>query len=70
MTTRFNVLPIQEKMKREMSEVRAEVIEFFRNRVVNILVEKGYRKDIVEAVVAAGFDNIAETEEKQQYLKK
>lgn len=58
------------KMKRDMSEVRAEVIEFFRNRVVNILVEKGYRKDIVEAVVAAGFDNIAETEEKTAILEK
>ncbi len=58
------------KMKRDIGEVRAEVMEFFRNRVINILVEKGHRKDIVEAVVAAGFDNIAETEEKTALLEK
>ena len=37
------------------------VYEFFEQRVRNILNDKGYRYDVIEAVVASGYDNITET---------
>ncbi|MBQ2021339.1 MAG: glycine--tRNA ligase subunit beta, partial [Peptococcaceae bacterium] len=37
------------------------VYEFFEQRVRNILNDKGYRYDVIEAVVAGGYDNITET---------
>ncbi len=37
------------------------VYEFFEQRIRNILNDKGYRYDVIEAVVASGYDNLTET---------
>lgn len=37
-----------------------KVHQFFEQRVRNILNERGYRYDVIEAVIVAGYDNISE----------
>ncbi|MBI5125990.1 MAG: glycine--tRNA ligase subunit beta [Planctomycetes bacterium] len=37
-----------------------ELLEFFRDRLYQTFLERGYRYDIINAVLAAGFDNIAD----------
>ena len=37
------------------------VYEFFEQRIRNVLNDKGYRYDVIEAVVASGYDNLTET---------
>ncbi|OGX04919.1 MAG: hypothetical protein A3G87_01040 [Omnitrophica bacterium RIFCSPLOWO2_12_FULL_50_11] len=37
-----------------------ELLEFFRDRLYQTFLEEGYRYDIINAVLAAGFDNIAD----------
>lgn len=41
-----------------------EVSEFFKQRIRNILAEQGYRYDVVEAVLAVGFDNLRATRQR------
>ncbi len=38
-----------------------KVYGFFEQRIRNILSEQGYRYDVIEAVVACGYDNLTET---------
>lgn len=38
-----------------------KVYGFFEQRIRNILSDQGYRYDVIEAVVAAGYDNLMET---------
>lgn len=39
-------------------EVKLEIIEFFRIRLRNMLIEKGYSYDLVDAVIAINIDDI------------
>jgi glycyl-tRNA synthetase beta chain len=48
---------LEAKLNRSAAEVTAEVIEFVRLRFVNMLAGQGYPADVVDAVLAAGFDN-------------
>lgn len=54
----------KEILKRDKEAVVNDVLDFFKARVINVLVDKGYRKDIVNAVVNIDFDNIVECEKK------
>lgn len=54
---------------RDAAEVKTEVTEFFKNRILNILTEKNYRKDVCEAVIASGYDNILDTETRVNLLE-
>jgi glycyl-tRNA synthetase beta chain len=45
-------------LKREAADVRKDLYEFFGLRVKNMLSERGVRYDIVDALLAAGFDHI------------
>lgn len=51
------------KLNRPMDQVQQDVLEFFRGRFVN-LMGNSHRADVVEAVVAAGFDNLADCAER------
>lgn len=42
-------------------QTKAEVLEFFRQRLKNIFSDKGFTYDIVDAVLAAGHDNFTDT---------
>ncbi|WP_020615622.1 glycine--tRNA ligase subunit beta [Paenibacillus daejeonensis] len=55
-------------LKREREEVRGELLEFFALRVKNLLGEHGIRYDIIDAVMASGFDNLRMTVERASAL--
>lgn len=57
-------------LKTPKDEIYKDVYEFFKQRVINVLTEKGYKKDIVNAVVNVNFDNIVEVENKVKTLEK
>ena len=44
------------KLTRPYAEVEADVVEFIRLRLVNMLTSRGFATDVVEAVLAARFD--------------
>ncbi|MGL5917778.1 MAG: glycine--tRNA ligase subunit beta [Cetobacterium sp.] len=48
-------------LKRNKAEVLNEVLEFFKQRALNVFTEMGYSKDIVSAVVDKSFDNLVDT---------
>lgn len=41
--------------------LQQRVYEFFEQRIRNVLNDKGYRYDVIEAVVSCGYDNLTET---------
>jgi glycyl-tRNA synthetase beta chain len=47
------------KLTRPATEVRSDVLEFFRGRFVNLLGEQ-FPADVVDAAVAAGFDDLVQ----------
>jgi glycyl-tRNA synthetase beta chain len=44
------------KLNRPAAQVRSEVLEFFRLRFFNMLTTQGYPQDLVDAVLAAAFE--------------
>lgn len=44
----------------ESSKVYEQIMDFFKDRIYNIYLERGYRYDIVESVMKSGFDNISD----------
>jgi len=46
-------------LKREEGEIRSTLYDFLSLRMKNLLSERGIRYDIVDAVLASGFDNVA-----------
>lgn len=48
------------KAKLSMEETSEEVGEFFKQRLKNIFTEKGFSYDIIEAVLASGYDRITD----------
>jgi glycyl-tRNA synthetase beta chain len=51
---------LQKKLTRDYDTVRADVLEFFRGRYVNMLAGR-YPADVVDAAVAVSFDNLNDT---------
>ncbi|MCM2265390.1 MAG: glycine--tRNA ligase subunit beta [Desulfuromonadales bacterium] len=45
------------KLTRPRDQVQGEVVEFIRLRLVNMLTQRGFPTDVVEAVLAARFDD-------------
>ncbi len=56
-------------LKRDKAEVIEDVKEFFKQRVINVLGEKGYRKDITASVVEVKFENLLDTVKKIETLE-
>lgn len=54
------------KAKRE--KVEADVLEFFKQRIINVLSDMKYSKEIISAVVNRNFDNIVDVLEKVRIL--
>ena len=48
-------------LKRPKAEVLNEIIEFFKQRALNVFTEMGYSKDVVSAVIDKNFDNLVDT---------
>ncbi len=50
------------KLTRPKDQVLSEVVEFIRLRFVNLLTSQGVATDVVEAVLAAGFDDVVDAQ--------
>ncbi|BBH21269.1 glycine--tRNA ligase beta subunit [Paenibacillus baekrokdamisoli] len=48
----------EKAMKREVSDVRKDLYEFIALRVKNVLSEQGIRYDVIDAVMASGYNNL------------
>lgn len=49
----------EENLKLPAQKVKEEVLEFFRQRIKNLLLDKGIKYHVVDAVMEAGFANIS-----------
>jgi glycyl-tRNA synthetase beta chain len=56
------------KIERPIQEIKADVLDFFRGRMQNLLATRGFSPDAVEAALAAGFDDLVDLEERTQAL--
>jgi glycyl-tRNA synthetase beta chain len=59
---------LAEKIERSPQEIRAEVLEFFKGRVQNLLITRGVSADVVEAATTVGFDNLVDLVDRAQAL--
>ncbi len=57
-----------DRIERDPEEVKRDVLEFFRQRLYHLWVSEGYRYDLVEAVLSAGFDNIVDARKRLDAL--
>jgi len=53
---------LKEKMERPFSEVEKEVLDFFRVRYQNFLLDKGYPFDVIEAAIFTSFDDLLDVQ--------
>jgi glycyl-tRNA synthetase beta chain len=60
---------LKEKMTRPTEEVKKEVLDFFRIRYQNLLLEKGYPFDVIEAVVSTSFDELLDVQHRIDALR-
>jgi len=60
---------LREKMERPFLEVKKEVIEFFRIRYQNLLLDKGYPFDLVDAALSTSFDELLDAQHRIDALK-
>ena len=51
---------LEAKLTRPAAEVEADVVEFIRLRLVNMLAGQDYPQDVVDAVLAAAFDDVVD----------
>ncbi|MDI6756114.1 MAG: glycine--tRNA ligase subunit beta [Thermodesulfobacteriota bacterium] len=59
---------LSEKIERPPLEIKADVLEFFRGRLQNLLNSKGLSADAVEAALAVGFDDLVDLQERAKAL--
>ena len=55
--------------ERPRQEIKADVLEFFRGRMQNLLVARGISSDVVEAASAVGFDDPVDLERRARALQ-
>ncbi|MGZ3539106.1 MAG: glycine--tRNA ligase subunit beta, partial [Thermodesulfobacteriota bacterium] len=53
---------LKEKMERPFEEVKKEVLDFFRVRYQNFLLDKGYPFDVTDAVLSISFDDLLDVQ--------
>ncbi len=59
---------LKDRIERDPQEVKKDVLEFFRQRLYHLWVSEGYRYDLVEAVLSAGFDNVVDAKRRLDAL--
>ncbi|MEA4849193.1 MAG: glycine--tRNA ligase subunit beta, partial [Clostridiaceae bacterium] len=64
--------PFAEKgiLKGDEKTIKKDIIEFFRQRFRNVMIDKGFEYDIIDAVINAGFDDIYDAYLKIEELSK
>jgi glycyl-tRNA synthetase beta chain len=63
-----SLLLLAEKIERPPQDIKADVLEFFKGRVQNLLVTRGLSADVVEAVLTVSFEDLVDLEERAQAL--
>ncbi len=61
---------LKEKMERPVEKVREDVLDFFRVRYQNFLLDKAYPFDVTEAVLSISFDELLDVQGRIDALKK
>jgi len=61
---------LKEKMERSAQEVRGEVLDFFRVRYQNVLLDREVPFDVTEAVLSISFDDLVDLQGRIDALKK
>ncbi len=60
---------LKEKMERSFDEVKKDVLDFFRVRYQNFLLDKGYPFDTIEAVLSLSFDQLVDVQDRINALR-
>jgi glycyl-tRNA synthetase beta chain len=60
---------LEEKMERSFSEVKQEVLDFFRVRYQYYLLDKGYPFDVIEAAISTSFDELLDVQHRIDALR-
>jgi glycyl-tRNA synthetase beta chain len=60
---------LKEKMERSFSDVKKEVLDFFRVRYQNFLLDKGYPFDVIDAVISTSFDELPDVQHRIDALR-
>ena len=68
--TRMAMQLLVGKIERSPEEIEADVLAFFRGRVVNLLVSQGYPSDLVESVLAIQGDDLQDARSRVEVLAK
>ena len=61
---------LKEKMERPFEEVKQEVLDFFRVRYQNFLLDQGYPFDVTDAVLSISFDELLDVQGRIDALRK
>jgi glycyl-tRNA synthetase beta chain len=61
---------LKEKMERPVEEVKEEVLDFFRVRYQNFLLDKEYPFDVTDAVLSISFDELLDVQGRIDALRK
>lgn len=51
-------------LKKDQKELEKEVLDFLKQRVINVFTDLGYRRDVILAVVKNSWNNVVDTEER------
>jgi glycyl-tRNA synthetase beta chain len=60
---------LKEKMERPFDEVKEGVLDFFRIRYQNFLLDKGYPFDVIQAVISTTFDELVDIQHRIDALR-
>jgi glycyl-tRNA synthetase beta chain len=60
---------LSDKMGRPFTEAKTDVLDFFRVRYQNFLLDKGYPFDVVEAVLSTSFDQLVDVQARIDALR-
>ncbi len=60
----LNILELDGVLKRDKEKVKSDVMEFMNQRIINVFLDKGYRRDFIMAVLDVKNENLLEVEKK------
>jgi len=60
---------LKEKAERPPEEVRQGVLDFFRVRYQNVLLDKGYAFDTIDAVLSVSFNDLVDVQSRMEALR-
>lgn len=60
----LDALEMDGVLKKDKEKVKTDVMEFMNQRIINVFLDKGYRKDFIMAVLGVENENLLEVEKK------